>query len=118
VQSIARTDLPVTIEGNGVDFRTERFGDMSVGWMRLPAGTDLRPALAGLPGDRCPCPHWGYMIDGRLEMHGERGVSTYEAGQAFYWEPGHAPVALTDCEYVDFSPSEDLERVVEHIRGG
>jgi hypothetical protein len=118
VKAITRTDLPVEIEGGGVDFRADRFGDMTVAWVRLPAGTDLRQALAGLPGDRCPCPHWGYMVSGRLAMHGEQGVTEYAAGQAFYWEPGHAPVALTDCEYIDVSPSEDLERVIKHIQGG
>ncbi len=91
MQAIARTDLPVAIEGDGVEFRTERVGGMSVAWVRLPAGADLRPALAGLPGDLCPCPHWGYMISGRLAMH--------------------------DCEYVDFSPSEELEAVVRHLQG-
>ena len=118
MQAIERTALPVQIEGNGVDFRAARFGDMSVGWIRLPAGTDLRPALAGLPGDLCPCPHWGYMISGSLVMHGSEGDTRYDAGQAFYWAPGHAPEALTDCEYVDFSPSEELEAVVRHIQGG
>jgi hypothetical protein len=118
MQAIERTELPVAIEGNGVDFRTTRVGDMSVAWVRLPAGTDLRPALAGLPGDLCPCPHWGYMISGRLAMHGKDGESTYAAGQAFYWASGHAPVALEDCEYVDFSPSEELEAVVKHIQAG
>ena len=32
--------------------------------------------------------------------------------------PGHAPVALIDCEHADISPSEDLERVVAHLTGG
>jgi len=41
----------------------------------------------------------------------------YEAGQAFYWEPGHAPVALEDCEYVDFSPTEAFRHVLDHVRG-
>ena len=79
MQAIERTALPVQIEGNGVDFRAARFGDMSVGWIRLPAGTDLRPALAGLPGDLCPCPHWGYMISGSLVMHGSEGDTRYDA---------------------------------------
>src|SRR5215212_5641982 len=118
VQAIDRTSVPVSVEGDGVEFRTSRVGDMSIGWMRLPAGADLRPAVAGLPGDLCPCPHWGYMISGRLAMHGKDGVTTYEAGQAFYWAAGHAPEALTDCEYVDFSRSEELEYVVRHIQGG
>lgn len=62
---IARTDLPMAIEEGGVEFRTDRAGENNIAWVRLPAGADLRPGLAGLPGDLCPCPHWGYMISGR-----------------------------------------------------
>ncbi|MGY1711160.1 hypothetical protein ACI8AC_16800 [Geodermatophilus sp. SYSU D00758] len=118
MQAIDRADLPVAIEGDGVEFRTDRFDDMSIAWVRLPAGADLRPALAGLPGDLCPCPHWGYVIRGRLVMHGKDGSTAYEAGQAFYWAPGHAPEAVTDCEYVDVSPSQQLGEVVRHLQGG
>ena len=51
-----------------------------------------------------------------LRMHTSDGHHDYGAGQAFYWSPGHAPEALEDCEYIDFSPSAELARVVEHIR--
>ena len=116
--AINRTELPMTIEGNGIEFRTARFGEQSIAWVRLPKGADLRPGLVGLPGDLCPCPHWGYMISGRMVMHGKDGDQTYEAGQAFHWGPGHAPEALEDCEYVDVSPSEELEHVVRHLQAG
>jgi hypothetical protein len=115
---IARTDLPMAIEGGGVEFRTDRAGENNIAWVRLPAGADLRPGLAGLPGDLCPCPHWGYMISGRLVMHTKDGDATYEAGQAFYWAPGHAPEALEDCEYIDVSPSAELEEVIRHLQRG
>ncbi|MCX5058984.1 hypothetical protein OOK12_18455 [Streptomyces sp. NBC_00452] len=65
--------------------------------------------------DLCQCPHWGYMIKGRLKMVTNNGEEVYEAGQAFYWPPGHAPVALEDCEYVDFSPTDELTAVIDHI---
>jgi hypothetical protein len=57
---------------------------------RAPRG-DLRPALVGVPDDLCQCPHWGYVINGRLKMHTRDGEHVYEAGEAFYWAPGHAP---------------------------
>ena len=50
-------------------------------------------------------------------MHGKDGVTTHGAGRAFSWAAGHGPEALTDCEYVDFSPSEELEAVVRHLQG-
>ena len=44
-------------------------------------------------------------------------IPIYEAGDAFYWSPGHSPEALEDCEYVDVSPTEGLERVIRHLQG-
>jgi hypothetical protein len=117
MRAIKRTDLPVAIEGGGVDFRADRAGDMSVAWVRLPAGADLRPGLVGLPGDLCPCPHWGYVISGRLRIHTKDGAQDFEGGQAFYWAAGHAPEALTDVEYVDISPTDELDRVIGHLTG-
>ena len=29
---------------------------------------DATPWLKGLPDDRCQCPHWGYVITGKLTM--------------------------------------------------
>lgn len=58
------------------------------------------------------------MIKGTLRMHTADGPHDFSAGQAFYWSPGHAPEALEDCEYYDFSPTEDLQRVIDHIASG
>jgi hypothetical protein len=42
----------------------------------------------------------------------------FRAGEAFYWGPGHAPEALEGFEYVDFSPTDEFRRVIEHITSG
>ncbi|QES47140.1 hypothetical protein DEJ50_04070 [Streptomyces venezuelae] len=111
-----RQETPVAIQGGGVELRTQEVGgDLSVAFVRLPQGADLRPAVKGLPDDLCPCPHWGYMLKGRLKMVTKDGEEVYEAGQAFYWPAGHAPVALEDCEYVDFSPTDAFTSVIDHI---
>ncbi|MEU0666818.1 hypothetical protein ABZ508_05540 [Streptomyces lavendulocolor] len=112
-----REDTPVAIQGDGVELRMrETGGDMTVAFVRFPKGTDMGPALKGLPGDLCQCPHWGYLFKGRLRMRTEDGEEVYEAGQAFYWGPGHAPEALEDCEYLDFSPTEDFDEVIAHVK--
>lgn len=49
-------------------------------------------------------------------MRTKDGDKTYKAGAAVYWAPGHVPVALEDSEYVDFSPTEEFNAVVDHIR--
>ncbi|MFE9722210.1 hypothetical protein ACFYQ5_01020 [Streptomyces sp. NPDC005794] len=114
-----RKDTPVAIETDGAELRMKEIGGgLTVAFARFSKGTDMGPALKGLPDDLCPCPHWGYLLKGRLKMRtgaGSEAYEVYEEGQAFYWGPGHAPEALEDCEYVDFSPTEEFARVVGHI---
>lgn len=98
MESIAPEDVPIAIEGDGVEFRKRPAGEMSVSFVRLPKGANLSPMLKGLPDDLCQCPHWGYLIKGRVRMHTKDGDQDYEAGRAFYWAPGHAPEALEDSE--------------------
>lgn len=112
------TELPSVIADGDVQVRGAEHDGMTIAHFKLPAGFDLRPALKGLPGDSCPCPHWGYMIKGIVRMHTADGTHDYRAGQVFHWAAGHAPEVLEDAEYVDFSPSADLARVLAHIMSG
>jgi hypothetical protein len=117
MRAISRQDAPVAVADSGVEVRVLDQAGMMVGFVRLPAGAGLRPATAGLPDDLCPCPHWGYMLRGRVRMHTTTGHQDFGAGEAFYWAPGHAPEALEDSEYVDFSPTPEFQRVLDHITG-
>ncbi len=114
---ISRQEAPVAIEGPGVELRMRDVGGgMTAAFVRMAGGIDLRPALKGLPDDLCQCPHWGHLLSGRLKMHTGNGAETYEAGQSFYWAPGHAPEALEDSEYVEFSPGRELDEVINHVK--
>jgi len=116
--AVTQQDVPVLIEGDGVEVRVQEIGGgMSISFIRLPQGADLGPALKGQPDDRCPCPHWGYLLRGRVQMRTAAGDQVYTGGQGFYWGPGHVPVALEDSEYVDFSPTDEFTPVIDHIRG-
>jgi hypothetical protein len=118
VGAIDHEDLPVTIQTDDAEVRMSDVGEMTVAFFRLKQGADFGPALAGLPEDLCQCPHWGYILKGRIKMKTRSGDEIYQAGQAFYWPPGHSPSALEDTEYVDFSPKEDFAAVIRHITGG
>ena len=118
MRALTAEQVPVKIKDDHVEVRLTEVGPMTVSFIRLAKGTDLGPALKGLPGDVCPCPHWGYMLEGRLLMRTPDGDSTYAAGEAFYWAPGHVPEALEDCAYVDFSPTAEFDAVIRHIQGG
>jgi hypothetical protein len=116
MKAVRREEVPMAIEGDGLEFRKQEIGgDMSVAFVHVPKGADLRPALAGLPNDLCQCPHWGYVIKGQIKMHTGDGEQVYQAGEAFYWAPGHAPEALEESDYVDFSPTRELDEVIDHI---
>lgn len=115
--AITRDETPVALEGGGVELRTKEVGgDLSVAFIHLPEGTDMAPALKGQPDDMCQCPHWGYLLKGRLLMRTKDGDEVYEEGQAFYWAPGHIPLALTDVDYVDFSPTSEFTAVIDHVK--
>ena len=53
---------------------------------------DATPLLKGLPDDRCQCPHWGYVVKGRMTFRFADREEVFEAGDAFYTPPGHVPV--------------------------
>ncbi|GGT31347.1 hypothetical protein [Streptomyces purpureus] len=113
----SRADAPIEVEGDGVEVRMKELGgDMCVAFITLPKGTDMAPALKGLPDDRCQCPHWAYIVSGKVKMTTASGEQVYETGQAAYWAPGHVPEALEDSEFIDFSPTVEFQRVMDHIK--
>ena len=109
------SDLAQVFAAGGAEIRSGEVGGMTVTFYRLPAGVDGRPLLRGLPGDACHCPHWGYVISGRLRVHTGDGAHDVAPGQAFYVEPGHAPEALEQTEMFEVSPTHQARQVWEHL---
>jgi hypothetical protein len=107
--------LPVVVDEDDVEIRAGEFGELTVARVRLAKGHDARPLFAGLPGDLCQCPHWGYVVKGSLRVWTADGASEFHAGQAFYWPPGHAPEALEDSEFLEISPTRELRSLYEHL---
>jgi hypothetical protein len=91
------------------------WGDLLVELEQFPAGLDTAPLLEGLPGDACPCPHWGYVLSGRFSVRYADHEEVVEAGDVFYLQPGHVPVFLEDTEMVELSPAKELAAVIEHV---
>ena len=106
----SKQDLPVAVELPGITIRVADWGNMTVGLEDFPAGLDTRPIFKGLPDDRCQCPHWGYVVSGRLTFRYADHEEVFEAGDAFYTPPGHIPVKHEPgSEVVLFSPAEELK---------
>ena len=94
--------------------RCEQLEGYTVNFVSFAQDIDATPLLKGLPDDRCQCPHWGYVIKGRLTYRFADREEVFEAGDAFYLPPGHAPVGNEpDSEIVQFSPSDELSKVEE-----
>lgn len=72
---------------------------------------DSTPLLKGLPDDKCQCPHWGYVLKGRLTFGFADHEEVFEAGDAFYVQPGHVLVAAAGSDYLQFSPTDELRAV-------
>jgi hypothetical protein len=94
-----------------VEDRHEDIDGYTVNFVSFRQDVDGSPLLKGLPGDRCPCPHWGYVLKGRLTYRFADHDEVFEAGDAFYLPPGHVPVAEAGTELVQFSPSQQLREV-------
>lgn len=101
---------------NGVLPVIEGWGGMSVDINRAPAGTDFTPLLEGLENDKCQVPHWGYVIEGAVNIIFEDGSEElFSEGEAFFMKAGHTAVVTKDLLLVSFSPEHAMHDLVEHI---
>ena len=93
----------------------EVIGGYEIDFFDLNDAWDGAPYLKGLPDDRCPCPHWGYVIDGTVTFTFADHTETFKAGDAFYVESGHTPASGASSKYVMFSPAELVAEVNEVV---
>jgi ribosomal protein L16 Arg81 hydroxylase len=82
--------------------------DYNVIFTSIREDWDLTQLLQGMPGNSCPCPHWGYLIAGRMTIRYSDHEEVIEPGDAFYMPPGHVPAAIAGTEFVMFSPQDEL----------
>ena len=60
--------------------RREDLGGYTVNFVSFAAFADLDGPLQALPGGFCQCPHWGYVIAGRMRFVFDDHEEVYEAG--------------------------------------
>ena len=102
------------VEDHGpVEDRHEDVDGYTIQFVSFRADIDGTPLVKGLPGDACPCPHWGYVVKGRVTYRFADHDEVFEAGDAFYLPPGHIPLADAGSEILQFSPAEQLHVVAE-----
>jgi hypothetical protein len=94
--------------GPAIDRATDLDG-YSVSFVTIRQTHSLAPLLKGLPGDACQCPHWGYVMNGKLTVsYTDRPDEEFGPGDAFYMSPGHVPAAEEGSDFVQFSPKAEL----------
>jgi hypothetical protein len=105
-------EFPVAID------RSSELGGYTANFVSILETHDLAPMLKVLPGEHCSCPHWGYLLSGRLTVNYGDRTEVIEAGDAFYMPPGHTPAALAGTEFVMFSPTDELAATDAAISAG
>jgi hypothetical protein len=100
---------PVAVDADQLEGRYAPLGGYTVGFETFKQDADPAPFFAGLPGDRCPCAHWGIVTAGQLTFRWAGHDETYVAGDAYYAPPGHLPLVTAGTSVVEFSPTAELE---------
>lgn len=114
--SASRETASDAVELEGYEGHFEDFGPYTVGFEKYTADADLGPLFAGLPDDRCQCPHLGYVVAGKVKFTYADGTEeVYEAGSAYYAPPGHLPHLYSGSEVVEFSPTAELQETLEVV---
>ena len=109
---MSKADAAVSLDEPEIEGRYAELGEYTVAFETHKADMDPAPFFQGLPDDRCQCPHWGYLLAGKLTVSYADREETYQAGDAFYMTPGHVPAAEAGTEFIQFSPKEQLAETV------
>ena len=111
-------ELPIAAEALGEMIRGTDFGGMTSAYMQYPTGLDLAPLLEGLERVHCQCPHWGYVLEGAIQVNYEDGTEeVVNAGEMYYWPSGHTVVVKEAVRMVEFSPHDQMSAVLAHVVG-
>jgi hypothetical protein len=120
---MAKDSVDVKMEIPGAVIRQQTdFGDasgfdrISGEYFTLSSGVDTTPLFEGLEGNLCQCPHWGFVLRGRITTTDAHGVrETVNANDLFYWPPGHNVKVDADAEIIMFSPQREHSLVINHM---
>lgn len=120
---VAKDDVEVRLQVPGVTLRqrmdfgdASRYGKISGEYFTLAAGVDTTPLFQGLEGNHCHCPHWGFVLRGRITTTDAAGrQETVSTNDLFYWPPGHNVRVDADAEIIMFSPQHEHSHVIDHL---
>ncbi|WP_416840146.1 cupin domain-containing protein [Haloferax sp. DFSO52] len=107
--------LEPAFEAEGIAIREVEWGEMHVDIESFETAFDTTPLMKGLPDDRCQCPHWGYILEGRMTVNYADHEETVEAGEAYHLAPGHLVSMEAGTELVEFSPKDEFKKTMDVV---
>ena len=109
--------MPVEIDHGELQTRYLELDGMAIRHARVPAGADMSPLLRGLPGDRCPSPHWGIVLAGSIHIVQADGTTeTVRAGEVYHWPAGHTATTDEPVEFLEVGPVEQMRLFNHHVK--
>jgi len=112
-----RMEIPGAVIRQRMDFGSASgFDKISGEYFTFSAGVDTTQLFLGLEGNRCQCPHWGFVLRGQITTTDATGArETVNANDLFYWPPGHNVKVDADAEIIMFSPQREHSTVINHM---
>ena len=98
-------------------FRSVQWGDLEIGYTVTEPG-DHSPIYQGMPGALCPCPHYGYVFQGRLRCHypdSDWPDEVAETGEVFFFQTGHVLIYEEPSEVLELNPAAALQLLMDHV---
>jgi len=113
----APDQLPIELQQGDLVTRYAEWAGMAVRYARVPAGTDMGPVLTGLPGDRCPSPHWGIVLEGAVHLTAADGAEEVtRAGEVYFWAAGHTAHMDEATAFIEFGPVKEMRQFGDHAK--
>jgi hypothetical protein len=101
-------------------FRSVQWGDMEVGYTTVHQPLDCTEQYkwGGLPGGVCPCPHYGYLFEGRMRAQypgSDWPEEVVEGGEAFFIPSGHVLIYDEPTKVLELNPAHALQMCMDAI---
>jgi hypothetical protein len=112
----SRNELPILFGEDPAAIRGGDWEGLRSMIVSLPAGADVVSLFRGLPNNQCTCPHWGYVLRGRMRVIYDDGEELMQAGDLFYIPAGHVPIIEEDIEFLEFSPPAEHQAVLDVVK--
>ena len=112
-----KENMPVIMEQPGLKLLSPgTWGGIVVEYLDCTERIDFGPMLEGLPADKCPCPHWGYMVKGAFHVQYADGTEeVIKSGDVYYMPEGHTGWCEPGSAMILFSPEAEAKVVAEHF---